>query len=468
MLFTGSQPRAARTKVAGNKKQRTDTSEDEVRDEIDGVPVTRRKFPPQVKPKAAARPKSASDMPDQDFIAKRVQDCYVIERMEQIPSVRGNNPYFHNKFQEQIYNEVLLKKPKDNYVEQHHINMAHMKAHPEYFGEALAICEEIGLLPMMELEQDFDEKLVAQFLATVHMGNETKRRIVWMTKDQKFEVLWEEVAAMFEYEEFGPFEPDDFEETHFRVHFPGVEAKDVSELLPLYDPDSAVKWKVGKSKGLFPTWDIMHRIYRETINPKVGNIDEIHAYLKNLLLLTKDMQGKGKQLDVMDYIWNELWHVISKRKNIAFAPLIMRIIVWKWLENNSIEDLGDTEQWIPHKSKKLLIKSHPKKTSKEVVDEAGPSKVGPMKWMALQMKKIFKVSKKVERFQYDTYEEKMKARQAEVALRRAQGEDVQSGSEKNIKTWDEWQAQDSAGNVITWSDYEEDDATSQPPPAGFE
>ena len=81
---------------------------------------------------------------------------------------------------------------------------------------------------MMELEQDFDEKLVAQFLATVHMGNETKRRIVWMTKDQKFEVLWEEVAAMFEYEEFGPFEPDDFEETHFRVHFPGVEAKEVS------------------------------------------------------------------------------------------------------------------------------------------------------------------------------------------------------------------------------------------------
>ena len=76
--------------------------------------------------------------------------------------------------------------------------------------------------------------------------------------------------------------------------------------------------------------------------------------------------------------------------------------------------------------------------------------------------------KKVERFQYDTYEEKMKARQAEVALRRAQGEDVQSGSEKNIKTWDEWQAHDSEGNVITWSDYEEDDATSQPPPAGFE
>ena len=166
----------------------------------------------------------------------------------------------------------------------------------------------------------------------------------------------------------------------------------------------------------------MHRIYRETINPKVGNIDEIHGFLKNLMLLTREMQGKGKKLDVMDFIWHELWEVIIKKKNIAFAPLIMRIIIWKWVEENDVAELGDAEDWIPHKSKRLLVKSHPKKKkSKEVVDEAGPShtkKEGPFLWMATSMKKLFKLTKKVERNQYDVYEGTMKARQADIAQRR--------------------------------------------------
>ena len=105
------------------------------------------------------------------------------------------------------------------------------------------------------------------------------------------------------------------------------------------------------------------------------------------------------------------------------------------------------------------------------MDEAGPShtkKEGPFLWMATSMKKLFKLTKKVERNQYDVYESTMKARQAEIAHRRAQGEQVQSGSEKNITPWEEWQAQDSAGQVITWADYEEDEVTSQQPPFGFE
>jgi hypothetical protein len=293
-----------------------------------------------------------------------------------------------------------------------------------------------------------------------------------MTKEKKFEETWSAIAQMLGYEEFGSVLYEDFDDTHFRVHHTGVQAAEVEKLLPLYDPESAEKWKVGKSKGLFPTWDIMHRIYRETINPKVGNIDEIHGYLKNLMLLTREMQGKGKKLDVMDFIWHELWEVIIKKKNIAFAPLIMRIIIWKWVEENDVAELGDAEEWIPHKSKRLLVKPHPKKKkSKEVVDEAGPShtkKEGPFLWMATSMKKLFKLTKKVERNQYDVYESTMKARQAEIAHRRAQGEQVQSGSEKNITPWEEWQAQDSAGQVITWADYEEDEVTSQQPPFGFE
>jgi len=461
MLFTGSGSRSR------SKKQRTDEG-DEVQDELDGN-VNRRKQNP-VK-SVAKKVRTASQIPDKEFVARRSVNVYVIDRMDQIASVRGNNPHFHTKFQEQCYHEILLKKPVENYVEQHFINMDHLNANLGYFGEALAICEEFGLIPMMKFEQDFDEKLVAQFLATVHFGTETERTLTWMTKDKKMSEKWSEIAIMLGYEDFGSFLYNDFDDTHFRVHHTGEQAVEVEKLLPLYDPESAVTWKVGMSKGLFPTWDIMHRIYRETINPKVGNIDEIHGYLKNLMLLTRDMQGKGKKLDVMDFIWHEMWDVIIKKKNIAFAPLIMRIIIWKWIEKYDVHDLGDVEKWVPHKSKRLLIKAHPKKKKKDVVDEAGPShtkKDGPFKWMASSMKKLFKLTKQVERNQYNDYEAKMKTRQAEIAHRRAQGEQVQSGSEKNITPWEEWQAQDSEGQVITWADYEEDEVTSQQPQFGFE
>ena len=71
--------------------------------------------------------------------------------------------------------------------------------------------------------------------------------------------------------------------------------------------------------------------------------------------------------------------------------------------------------------------------------------------------------KKVERHQFDVHEEKIKARQAEVARRRAEGEDVPSRSEQNIPTWDEWQAKDDQGEIIVWSSPEHDDASSSHP-----
>ena len=62
----------------------------------------------------------------------------------------------------------------------------------------------------------------------------------------------------------------------------------------------------------------------------------------------------------------------------------------------------------------------------------------------------------------------MKARQTEGSRRHAQGEEVQSGSEKNITSWEAWQARGSIENLITCSDYEEDEVTSQQPPFGVE
>ena len=78
------------------------------------------------------------------------------------------NPKFYTNDQERIYNEVYGPK-KQRFCDMHWINIDHLDENPTYFGEAKAICEEFGLLPLMEFTQFFDEDLVAQFFATVKM-----------------------------------------------------------------------------------------------------------------------------------------------------------------------------------------------------------------------------------------------------------------------------------------------------------
>ena len=79
--------------------------------------------------------------------------------------------------------------------------------------------------------------------------------------------------------------------------------------------------------------------------------------------------------------------------------------------------------------------------------------------MANALKKVFKVNKKIEQEQwaihYDKESKRRDAVQADIASRRAAGEDVVSVQEGSITTWGQWQAKDSQGQLITWSDYEE-------------
>lgn len=69
-------------------------------------------------------------------------------------------------------------------MKQHTINIGHMRQKPDYFGEALEICEEFGLLRLMEFNFDFADALVVQFFATLHFGSDDYMTLTWMTKEK--------------------------------------------------------------------------------------------------------------------------------------------------------------------------------------------------------------------------------------------------------------------------------------------
>ena len=172
----------------------------------------------------------------------------------------------------------------------------------------------------------------------------------------------------------------------------------------------------GASKGLHPTYDILHRIFRETVNPKVGNLDEIMGYLKDLLLAVHENRGKGKKLDVMDFIWHEMWGVIVCKRNACYGPFIMRIILDAWEDKFPEVELSDPDGWVLHKDKRLRIKDHTEPSSppkqgrrgkakdKTIVDEddvgtSRPPSKGGFAWMAHALKKVFKLNKSIEKRQ---------------------------------------------------------------------
>jgi hypothetical protein len=143
----------------------------------------------------------------------------------------------------------------------------------------------------------------------------------------------------------------------FRVH---IERHPMakSTLAPLYIPGWGLP---GDSKYLLPVYDIMHQIYREVFNPKVGSVDQIHGFMIDLMCLTHQNRGSGLQLDVMDFLWHELQWGLCHKKRLVFAPYIMHLICVCWSEEFGGDLLALPEiETVRHPVKALRIKQHEK------------------------------------------------------------------------------------------------------------
>ena len=111
-----------------------------------------------------------------------------------------------------------------------------------------------------------------------------------MSKGEKFELKWSEVGDLIGYPDHGPFaNTPEYDESWFRVHT-SDKSLNKEDLAPLY---FWKKYAIGFSNGLYPTYDTMHCIFRETLNPKVGNMDEIQGILKNLFVACSSKEDHG-------------------------------------------------------------------------------------------------------------------------------------------------------------------------------
>jgi hypothetical protein len=221
-------------------------------------------------------------------------------------------------------------------VNQHHINVEYMRKNSEYFGEALAMCEEFGLIPLMQFVHNWDEELVVQFYSTVYFTEDDDRTIKWLTNGRLLEATWEEFGDSLGYPILDTSKDEDA--NGWRCHYSDyVDHKDT--MAPLYiwgheNPD--------KTSTLAPEYHILLRIYRENIAAKVGNFDEVHGFIVNLMVNSHKMKGTGVPLDVMDFLYNELYFGVIEKRSCPYAPFVMKLICDTWLKTFKT-NIGATE-----------------------------------------------------------------------------------------------------------------------------
>ena len=153
--------------------------------------------------------KSMLDIKKGQFLEVRGANPYLLPRnARQCP-----NAYFHHISQEKIYYEVYGAK-EFKCCPQYSISMDKLRSDLDYFGEALEICEEQGLIPIMTFSHDFSREVICQFYATVVFLEDDGgyRSLKWMTKELVMEASWQDFARCLGYEI-----PEN-DSNYFRIH----------------------------------------------------------------------------------------------------------------------------------------------------------------------------------------------------------------------------------------------------------
>ena len=70
-----------------------------------------------------------------------------------------------------------------------------------------------------------------------------------------------------------------------------------------------------------PFLDVMHRIFRNILFPRVGNKDQVHSYLVDMLMMCQKGRTRSSgPLDVSRVMWSELHSVVFNHKVPIYVP----------------------------------------------------------------------------------------------------------------------------------------------------
>ena len=196
--------------------------------------------------------------------------------------------------------------------------------------------EQFGIEHMLTFHKDFDPEIIAQFFASVHFGVNEERTMTWMTNGRQLSATWKEFMELL-------LIPDEGLDTLVGVRpHANSDSDNKNKLMPYLVEKTLPNKK--KAWVLNPFLDIMHRLFRNTLFPRIGDMGQVHAYLVDMMLLCEEArQDQTQPLDVSHIMWCELQFVVFNRKVPIYGTYMFHLISKTWEKlypNDEFEALG--------------------------------------------------------------------------------------------------------------------------------
>ena len=172
--------------------------------------------------------------------------------------------------------------------------------------------------------------------------------MTWMTNGRQLTGTWKEFMELLHIPDEGLNTP-----VGVRPHA-NYESANKNKLQQYYVEKLLPSGK--KAWVLNPFLDIMHRIFRNSLFPRIGDKDKVHAYLVDMLLLCEEARiSQTQPLDVSHIMWGELRFAVFNRKVPIYGPYLFLLISKTW-EQRFPQDEFLAPDWIRHDPIRLCIK----------------------------------------------------------------------------------------------------------------
>ena len=91
--------------------------------------------------------------------------------------------------------------------------------------------------------------------------------------------------------------------------------------------------------------DIMYRIFRNSLFPRIEEKDKVHTYLVDMLLLCEEARNSQTlPLDISHIMCCELWFAVFNRKVPIYGPYLFQLISATW-EKTYPQDDFEAPDW---------------------------------------------------------------------------------------------------------------------------
>jgi hypothetical protein len=210
----------------------------------------------------------------------------------------------------------------------------------------------MGLHKLMVFKQDYCPRLIQQFFATMEFDTQEEIGFTWMTDEVRRHSTFTRFGKLLGYTFDGMHSPQGH-----RMHLDTSEYN--KKIQCLYYPGG----KAGETANLLPLYDILLQMLRANISPSGVNNDSIRGGLVHLLhhahlTFEAGEECEGMELNVMHFIFSEMWLAMLDMKIPPYAPYIMRLILDKGIEGEfEIEEGIQFEDMEVHKLNKLYKKT---------------------------------------------------------------------------------------------------------------